>query len=164
MFSQDYKLNVRTCDGCACRCALGWQKAANAVFYPVINMQTIMTWIDVDGKYQAAFCRNESDALGLARKVVKVCDYYKTGVVPMSGSVKCMLCDLPDSEKCDMCWKPDSGDNSFRASVAGPHCHFGIDADGVVVKSKSVKAEMPGNALKELRRCIVQNCRKVNSH
>ena len=164
MFSQDHKLNIRTCDGCACRCALGYEEQDNGLFYPTVNMHRLTTWIDADGKYQTAFAKNAADALSLARRAVKTCDHYKTGFMPVYGSVKCTLCDLPDSKKCVLNWVR-ANDNSFYASIGGEYCRFGaVPVDCMYVGSKGVSAETVGGALNKLRIHIIQHCGKINSH
>ena len=163
MFSQHYKLNIRTCDGCACRCALGYEEHDYGLFYPTVNMQRLTTWIDADGKYQTPFAKNAADALSRARRAVKTGDHYKTGFVPVYGSVKCALCDLPDSKKCVLNWVR-TNDNSFYASIGGEYCRFGaVPVDVMKIDSKNVTAETLGDALNKLRMYIAKNCDKVKS-
>ena len=171
MFSQDYKLNIRTCDGCACRCSLGAveKDKGSGVFYPVINGRMISNWTDADGKLQnwgdyVHQNRLPAAALARARQIAKVCDYYETGLMPVYGSVKCTLCDLPNSKKCVLNWVR-AKDNSFYASIGGECCRFGaVPVDAMYVDSKGVSAETVGDALNKLRIHIIQHCGKINSH
>ena len=166
MFSQDYKLNVLTCDGCACRCSLGAveKDKGSGVFYPVISGRMISTWTEADGKQQnwgdyVYQNRSSASALARARQIAKVCDYYKTGIMSQFGSVKCTMCNLPDSEKCDLYWMPYAGASSFYASIGGPHCRFGnIPVDTMPVISTSVEGQTPAEVLNKLRMYIAQNC------
>ena len=171
MFSQDYKLNIRTCDGCACRCSLGAveKDKGSGVFYPVINGRMISIWTDADGKLQnwgdyVHQNRSSAAALARARQIAKVCDYYKTGFMPVYGSVKCVLCDLPDSKKCVLNWV-HTNDNSFYASIGGEYCRFGaVPVDCMHVDSKGVSAETVGDALNKLRIHVIKHCGKINSY
>ena len=171
MFSQEYKLNVLVCDGCPCRCSLGTMEKdkGSGVFYPMINGRMISTWTDVDGVLQnwghyVHQNRTSASALARARQIAKVCDHYKTGIMPQSGSVKCTMCNLPDSEKCDLHWMPYVGKKSFHASIGGPHCRFGNVPVGVMpVTSTSVEGQTPTEVLNKLRMYIAQNCSNVNS-
>ena len=170
MFSQDYKLNVLVCDGCACRCSLGAveKDKGSGVFYPVINGRMISTWTDADGASQnwgVYVHQNRSSvaALARARQIAKVCDYYETGLVPVYGYVKCTMCDLPDSKKCVLNWVR-TNDNSFYASIGGEYCRFGaVPVDVMKIDSKNVTAETLGDALNKLRMYIAKNCDKVKS-
>ncbi len=171
MFSQDYKLNVLVCDGCACRCSLGAveKDKGSGVFYPVINGRTIATWTDADGASQnwgnyVYQNRTSAAALVRAHQIAKVCDYYKTGIMPQSGSVKCTMCNLPDSEKCDLHWMPYAGKDSFYASIGGPHCRFGnIPVDAMLVKTTNVEGKTTTEVLNKLRMYIAKNCDNAKS-
>ena len=156
MFSQDYKINIQACDGCACRCVLGCETTnVNGcnVFFPAINGNRVSIWTDEDGVLQnCGYQKSAPQACAQARKIAKTCDFYKTGVMPESGAVKCSLCSLPVLEKCDLFWHPYGDEKGrFLCSVSGDCCRCGAEPSCHV-------GNTPGDALKKMRTYIAKSC------
>ncbi len=167
MFSQEYGFNIKTCDGCACRCMLGAKQINEPdgkLFYPMIDGRVVDHWIDKNGEEK--FCMlglSYSEAVATARNIAKNCDGYKTGFIPVSGSVRCAMCSLPAKDKCDLCWCPvvDKQDR-YEAWLSGaqyasiPGAKPGLSNDSVFHGAK------PADALNQLRLFIGQNCVNAN--
>ena len=160
MFSQEYKLNVQTCDGCACRCGLGVAVVAGKNgYYPAINDLVIDKWIGANGErktWLGVTCftdRSRSTALTAARQIAQTCDYYKTGLMPESGVVRCMQCSLSMEERCKLGWVPCVGGEHFHAFVNGEHlsCDAKNGFDG-----KSLAEALDG-----LRMFIARSCARA---
>ena len=173
MFSQDYKLNVLVCDGCACRCSLGAveKDKGSGVFYPVINGRMISIWTDADGKlqnwgYYVHQNRSSAAALARARQIAKVCDYYETGLMPRQGAVMCMLCGatLPMKERCRLHWMaPVFSGGDFSAFVSGEHYYEKDGRRASTTSKQEIKSKTPAEALNGLRMYIAKTCGRALS-